>query len=68
MGGESILPPTVARHSGLPPAASRATTWPASMAAAFRMAVEAGRQGFLAGLAGIRPTAQASSPLTGFLA
>jgi len=41
---------------------------PASMAAAFRMAVEAGRQGFLAGLAGIRPTAQASSPLTGFLA
>lgn len=40
---------------------------PAAMAAAFRLAVEAGRQGYLAGLAGARVTASASSPLTGFL-
>ena len=41
---------------------------PAAMAAAFRLAVEAGRQGYLAGLASAGVTAAASSPLTGFLA
>ena len=39
---------------------------PAAMAAAFRLAVEAGRRGFLAGQAGVS-TGAASSPLTGFL-
>ena len=41
---------------------------PAAMAAAFRLAVEAGRAGFVAGLPGVRRDAAASSPLTGFLA
>ncbi|HUP84178.1 MAG TPA: thiazole synthase [Acidimicrobiales bacterium] len=40
---------------------------PAAMAGAFRLAVEAGRAGFRAGLAGVRREAAASSPLTGFL-
>jgi len=40
---------------------------PAAMATAFRLAVEAGRQGHAAGLAGTRVRADASSPLTGFL-
>ena len=40
---------------------------PAAMAAAFRLAVEAGRAGFRSGLAGVRRDASASSPLTGFL-
>jgi thiazole synthase len=40
---------------------------PAGMAAAFRKAVEAGRQAWLAGLGGARGEAEASSPLTGFL-
>ncbi len=40
---------------------------PASMANAFRLAVDAGREGFRAGLAGVRRNAAASSPLTGFL-
>ncbi len=40
---------------------------PAGMAAAFRKAVEAGRQAHLAGLGRPRGQAQASSPLTGFL-
>ncbi|HEX2274214.1 MAG TPA: thiazole synthase [Acidimicrobiales bacterium] len=40
---------------------------PAAMAAAFRLAVEAGRRGFLAGLPGPARAAAASSPLTGFL-
>src|SRR5947209_15887610 len=40
---------------------------PAAMAAAFRLAVEAGRRGFLAGLPGAGRTADPSSPLTGFL-
>jgi thiazole synthase len=40
---------------------------PAAMAAAFRKAVEAGREGYLAGLATVRREAEASSPLTGFL-
>src|SRR5438477_4505744 len=41
---------------------------PAAMAAAFRLAVEAGRKGHLAGLPPARQAAEASSPLTGFLA
>ena len=40
---------------------------PAAMADAFRMATMAGRQAFLAGLAGVGRAAEASSPLTGFL-
>ncbi|MDQ3679233.1 MAG: thiazole synthase [Actinomycetota bacterium] len=40
---------------------------PAAMGAAFGLAVEAGRRGFLAGLASSRRAAAASSPLTGFL-
>lgn len=40
---------------------------PAAMADAFRAAVGAGRQAFRAGLAPERRTAEASSPLTGFL-
>ncbi|HET9443448.1 MAG TPA: thiazole synthase [Acidimicrobiales bacterium] len=41
---------------------------PAAMAGAFRLAVDAGRAAFRAGLPGVRGRAQASSPLTGFLA
>ena len=41
---------------------------PAAMAGAFRMAVEAGRRAFLAGLPSVGQAAEASSPLTGFLA
>lgn len=41
---------------------------PVAMGRAFRMAVEAGRSGFRAGLAAAAPAAAASSPLTGFLA
>lgn len=40
---------------------------PESMAAAFKKGVEAGREAFLAGLGQTRTTAEASSPLTGFL-
>jgi thiazole synthase len=40
---------------------------PAAMAAAFRLAVEAGRRAVLAGLPAVGGTAEASSPLTGFL-
>ena len=40
---------------------------PNRMAAAFRMAVEAGRAAFEAGLAAEQDTASATSPLTGFL-
>jgi thiazole synthase len=40
---------------------------PVAMGAAFALAVEAGRNGFLAGLASQRRAAAASSPLTGFL-
>jgi len=40
---------------------------PGAMADAFRMATVAGRQAFLAGLAGVGRAAEASSPLTGFL-
>jgi thiazole synthase len=41
---------------------------PEAMARAFRLAVEAGRVGWLAGLPGAGRQAEASSPLTGFLA
>ncbi len=41
---------------------------PAAMAGAFRLAVEAGRRAVLAGLPAAGATADASSPLTGFLA
>lgn len=40
---------------------------PVAMAEAFALAVRAGRQGYLAGLAPQREAAEASSPLTGFL-
>src|SRR5690349_7180506 len=40
---------------------------PEAMGVAFRMAVEAGRQAFRSGLAAVGRTAEASSPLTGFL-
>ena len=40
---------------------------PGAMAAAFRLAVEAGRRGFVAGLPAPGRAAEASSPLTGFL-
>jgi thiazole synthase len=40
---------------------------PVAMAGAFKLAVEAGRQGFRAGLPAARTQASASSPLTGFL-
>ena len=41
---------------------------PAAMAAAFRLAVDAGRRAFRAGLPASSRRAEASSPLTGFLA
>jgi len=40
---------------------------PEGMARAFRKGVEAGREAFLSGLGKLRRTAEASSPLTGFL-
>jgi len=40
---------------------------PARMAAAFKKGVDAGREGYLAGLGEERRQAEASSPLTGFL-
>ena len=40
---------------------------PAAMALAFRLAVDAGRRGYLAGLPSVGRVADASSPLTGFL-
>ena len=40
---------------------------PVEMGRAFKLAVEAGRAGRLAGLASVRTVAEASSPLTGFL-
>jgi thiazole synthase len=40
---------------------------PVAMAHAFRLAVEAGRLAFLAGLGSVSKTGRASSPLTGFL-
>ncbi len=43
------------------------TADPARMARAFRQAVEAGREAYLASLGPVRERAEASSPLTGFL-
>ena len=40
---------------------------PVAMAGAFRLAVHAGRRGWLAGLPSVASGADASSPLTGFL-
>ena len=40
---------------------------PIEMAKAFRLAVQAGRTAYLAGLGAQRERAEASSPLTGFL-
>ncbi|HVF74438.1 MAG TPA: thiazole synthase [Acidimicrobiales bacterium] len=40
---------------------------PVAMGAAFRKAVEAGREGYVAGLPAVKREAEASSPLTGFL-
>jgi thiazole synthase len=59
MGADAVLVNTAIATAGDPPA----------MAAAFRLAVAAGRDGRLAGLPGRTPTpvASASSPLTGFL-
>ena len=59
MGADAVLVNTAIATAGDPPA----------MAAAFRLAVEAGRTGRLAGLPGASsaPGARASSPLTGFL-
>jgi thiazole synthase len=57
MGASAVLVNTAIGTAGDPPA----------MGAAFRKAVEAGREGYLAGLATMRREADASSPLTGFL-
>jgi thiazole synthase len=58
LGADAVLVNTAIGTAGDPPA----------MAAAFRLAVEAGRQAFLAGLPAAGAVADASSPLTGFLA
>ena len=57
MGADAVLVNTAIAVAGDPPA----------MARAFRKGVEAGREAFLAGLGRIKATAEASSPLTGFL-
>lgn len=58
LGADCVLVNTAIGTAGDPPA----------MAAAFRLAVEAGRRAFVGGLAAVSTSAQASSPLTGFLA
>ena len=58
LGADAVLVNTAIGTAADPPA----------MARAFRLAVEAGRLGYLAGLAAMRTVAEASSPLTGFLA
>ena len=58
MGAAAVLVNTAIGTAGDPPA----------MGAAFRQAVEAGRNGYLAGLPAVSSMAAASSPLTGFLA
>ncbi len=58
LGADAVLVNTAIGTAGDPPA----------MGAAFRLAVEAGRAGYLAGLAAVQRSAEASSPLTGFLA
>ena len=57
MGADAVLVNTAIGTAADPPA----------MGGAFKLAVEAGRRGFLAGLPGARTSAEASSPLTGFL-
>lgn len=57
MGADAVLVNTAIATAGDPAMAGRA----------FSMAVEAGRMAYLAGLAGQKETASASSPLTGFL-
>lgn len=57
LGADAVLVNTAIGTAGNPPA----------MGAAFRLAVEAGRQAFRAGLPATRSGATASSPLTGFL-
>jgi len=57
MGADAVLVNTALGTAGDPPAMGRA----------FRLAVEAGRQGYLAGLPAAGHAAVASSPLTGFL-
>src|SRR5438128_1853254 len=58
LGADAVLVNTAIGTAGDPPA----------MAAAFRLAVDAGRAAFLAGLPAAGAKAAASSPLTGFLA
>ena len=58
LGADAVLVNTAIGTAGDPPA----------MGAAFARAVEAGRQAFRAGLPSARHGAEASSPLTGFLA
>ena len=57
MGADAVLVNT----------AIAAATDPVRIARAFRMAVEAGREAFEAGLPGKLPAASPTSPLTGFL-
>jgi thiazole synthase len=57
LGGDAVLVNTAIGTAGDPVA----------MGAAFKQAVEAGRRGFLAGLPSVAGSADASSPLTGFL-
>jgi thiazole synthase len=57
MGADAVLVNTAIAVAGDPEA----------MARAFRKGVEAGREAYLAGLGRSRKTAEASSPLTGFL-
>lgn len=57
MGADAVLVNTAIAVAGNPVA----------MADAFRLAVEAGRKAYLAGLGAVSTTAQASSPLTSFL-
>lgn len=58
LGADAVLVNTAIGTAGDPPA----------MGAAFALAVEAGRRAFRAGLPAARHGAEASSPLTGFLA
>ncbi len=58
LGADAVLVNTAIGTAGDPPA----------MAAAFRLAVQAGRAAYLAGIPAAGPRAAASSPLTGFLA
>jgi thiazole synthase len=57
LGAAAVLVNTAIGTAGSPP----------EMGRAFRLAVEAGRAGYLAGLAAVQREASASSPLTGFL-